>query len=434
MGLIGELFRCFLPSQDAFLFMWLLACLGCAAIAVTIERWRDIGRRTDYDAARLFDRIKRCIDDKRLEDAISLCSNAGMRALPRIIAAGIEKFKIEPFLVPQAMSEESTHACAAIERRLSYLVMFGNVSTLLGLLGTVYGLIMAFTAVGQPGVAAVEKSSLLAAGISTAMNSTLVGLSISIPCVVIYSLLRAKADAALQEMDRFAVATLKLLNPPALGRRTVTSLTRRSNGDEDVADTDVTPMLNLMVMLIPFLLTSSEFVKIGAIDLKLPESSQTAGGGGDLNSQAQEAKLDLGVVITAKGFTLFNYFKTDKDSASTVEGQAPDIPLVNGEYDYATLNTRLADVKKQTLGEILRTRFSNLPADATLYQLYNAFSTRLSGLADVFPDHENVKIVAEEAVRYETVVAVMDAARGIRTADGVVTMFPNVTIAGGVVR
>jgi biopolymer transport protein ExbD len=52
----------------------------------------------------------------------------------------------------------------------------------------------------------------------------------------------------------------------------------------------------------------------------------------------------------------------------------------------------------------------------------------------VFPDHESIKIVAEEKMKYKTVVAVMDAARGTRTPDGNVTMFPNVSIAGGIVQ
>jgi biopolymer transport protein ExbB/TolQ/biopolymer transport protein ExbD len=437
MGIFGELLKCFLPAHEAFFFMWLLAVLGLTAVLVTVERWLDINRRTDYDAGGFFEKIKRLIDEKKLDEACRICASGGHRALPRILGAGIKKVQIEPHLVASAMGEESTHMAAAMEKRLSLLVAFGNVSTLLGLLGTVFGLIMSFAAVGRPGVPAVEKSSMLAAGISAAMNSTLVGLSISIPCVIAYSALRARVDTVLMEIDRYAIAILNYLNPPTVTEKHLNSLVRRSGNTEEAADTDVTPMLNLMVMLIPFLLTSSEFVKMGAIELKLPESTQGAGGGGAENKQ--ESKLELGVVITAKGFTLFHYYKPEDKSAQGAQGatlteKLPDIPLVNGQYNFEDLNAKLADVKKKVLFDIVKAYFPSIPPDASLYQLSRAYETKNLSGTTMFSDHEAVKIVAEDKIAYKTVVAVMDAARGTRTPDGNVTMFPNVSIAGGIVQ
>jgi biopolymer transport protein ExbB len=436
MGIFSELLQCFLPSHDAFVFMWFLAALGLSAVAVTLERWLDINRRTDYDAASLFDSMRGLLNDKKYDEAYRICASGGHRALPRILGAGIRKAAIEPHLVAGAMGEESTHMAAAMERRLGLMVMFGNVSTLLGLLGTVFGLIMSFAAVGRPGVEAVEKSALLASGISTAMNSTLVGLSISVPCVMVYAFLRARVDVALMEIDRYAVAILNLLNPPEVTQKKLTSLIRRS-GDEEVADADVTPMLNLMVMLIPFLLTSSEFVKMGAIELKLPESTQAGAGGGGIAAQ-QEAKLELGVVITAKGFNLFHYFKQEDKTAAaagqTLGDKPADIPQVNGQYDYDALNARLGEIKKRVLYEIVKSYYPSIPQDASLYQLYKAYADKNLTSAALFADHEAVKIVGEEKIRYQTVVAVMDAARGTRTPEGNVTMFPNVSIAGGIIQ
>ena len=416
--------------------MWMLLALGVTAVVITIERWLDINRRTDYDAASLFGRIKRLIEEKNLTEAYHICTSGGHRALPRILGAGIKKVEVEPHLVEGAMGEESTHMAAAMEKRLPLLVMFSNVSTLLGLLGTVFGLIMSFAAVGKPGVAAVEKSSLLAAGISAAMNSTLVGLSISVPCILAFAFLRARVDIALVEIDRYAVAILNQLNPPTDSQKKLNSLIRRS-GDEEVADTDVTPMLNLMVMLIPFLLTSSEFVKMGTIELKLPESSQGGAGGGGGEENLQNVKLELGVVITAKGFNLFHYYnQAEKASAAnqTLGEKAADIPLVNGEYNYTELNNKLAEVKRKVLYEIVRQYDPTLPPDASLFKLYEAFvSKNLSGTT-VFADNEDIKLVGEDKVQYKTVVAVMDAARGTHTPEGNVTMFPNVSIAGGIIQ
>ena len=430
MEILSEVGRCFLPTHEAFLFMWFLAAMGFVAGIIALERFVAINQRTDYDAAGLFSKLKVFIEEKKYDEAFQLCSAAGNRALPRILGAGIRKASVAPILVTGAMTEESICMTSALEKRLNYLVMISNSSTLLGLLGTVFGLIMSFAAVGRPDVEAVEKTALLAAGISAAMNSTLVGLSISIICVGIYAWLRSRVDSALSEIDRYAVAIVKTINPPpSLHRRM--SIVKSRSSDEDVADTDVTPMLNLMVMLIPFLLSSSEFVKIGAIELKLPESAQGSGDGSGANSEFQNQKLDVGIVITSKGFNVFSYFKGETAPSQTSE---PDVPLVNREYDYTGLNAKLAEIKRKALIEVLKANVGPVPENANLYQLYRSFSTRdLSGTT-VFPDHESIKIVAEEKMKYKTVVAVMDAARGTRTPDGNVTMFPNVSIAGGIVQ
>jgi biopolymer transport protein ExbB/TolQ/biopolymer transport protein ExbD len=434
MGIFHELLLCFLPTHEAFLFLWILAAMGGLAIFITLERWFEINRRTDYNAPVLFHKIKLLIEDKKQDEAFQICASAGYRALPRVLGSGIRKSQTVLEMVSNAMAEESTHMAAKLEKRLNYLVMLSNASTLMGLLGTVFGLIVSFAAVGRPNVEAAEKSAMLASGISAAMNSTLVGLSISIPSIIAYSFLRSRVDHALSEMDCYAIAILKLLVPANLNMKGHTTLVKRSRDEEEAPDTDVTPMLNLMVMLIPFLLTSSEFVKIGAIELKLPES-QAQGGDGGGAAQQQEVKLDLGIVITAKGFTIYDYFRLEQATAeTTIAEKVPDVPLLNGEYDYPALNKRLSEIKQKVLVEVLKSYIPDQVASASLYQLSKAFASKDFSGNKFLNDHENVKIVAEEQIKYDVVVKVMDAARGTRTPDGDVTMFPNVSIAGGIVQ
>jgi len=439
MGIVSELFQSFLPTHDAFLFMWLLLLVGLTSFSTAAERWWNVKRRTDYDSADLFAFVKNLLDQKKIDQAYQTCVAGGKRLLPRIFACGIKKAQTNPLLVQDAMSEESIYAASVLEKRLNYLVMFGNVSTLFGLLGTVYGLIMSFEAVSRPEVAATEKSALLAAGISTAMNSTLVGLSISVLSVLIYAFLRARVDTALQDIDRYAIAIMNILNPPDATKGHTKMLTRRTGAEEEPADADVTPMLNLMIILIPVLLTSSEFARMGAIELKLPESVQgAAGGAGTGMDEQQELKLELGVLITSKGFNVFHYFKNlakpQADTAQKIADMQPDVPLINGKYDYEGLSKQLSDVRQKVLVEVDKSLGLNVPAGASLFRLYDSYIKAGSPQPTMFPDHETVKIVAEEKTRYETVVSTMDAARGIRTAEGSITMFPNVSIAGGVVQ
>ena len=436
MGLITELLRAFSPSHDAFLFMWLLTSLGVVAMVIVFERWKNLRRCSDYNAARLFESVKQKIDDKKMDEAFALCASGGVRALPRILAAGIKKAQLDPLLASGAMAEESTHMAAFMSKRMNLLVMFGNVFTLFGLLGTVYGLITSFNAVSKPSIAAIEKSAMLASGISTAMNSTLVGLSLSVITVMLYAFIHARLESVLIEIDRYGIAALNFLVPPDVTRKKLVSLTRTSADDDDIPDADVTPMLNLMVILIPVLLTSSEFVKVGAIELKLPTAAQAGAGAGGGASIGQSAKLDLGIVITTKGFNVFSYFKAENQAATmaSMQGTQPDIPLVGTKYDFAALNNKLMEIKKKALLQIIVSSYAGVTDQTSLLELYKSYMSKDFSNVQLFADHECVKIIADDKITYETVVGVMDAARGASVDGNHVTMFPNVTIAGGIIQ
>ena len=295
-------------------------------------------------------------------------------------------------------------------------------------MGTIYGLILAFAAVAQPHVSPVEKSSMLAVGISAAMNTTLLGLVIAVPCVLVYSIFRSRINETVTEIDRYATALLKVMTPEDIVQKSYKVSDRRVREEVDT-EPNMVPFMNLMVVLIPLLLSSSEFVKIGMIELKLPESSQGGGGGGASDAALQETKLDLGVVVTDKGFNLFHHFKQDSHHHGDV-----DIPLKQGEYDYADLTLKLAEVKQKALREILRTVKPDIPEQAPLFQLYTTYTKHDFSAVRLFSDHESIKIVADDKTRYQVVVSVMDAARGAATSLGTVTMFPHVSIAGGILQ
>lgn len=439
MNIFAELIKAFYPDQSGFAFMWILAFLAVAALGLIIERWLDIRKRTNVDAESFIEHLKLLINEKRIDEAYKLCHAAGRRALPRIVGAGIKRKGQPSEVILSAMEEESLHLIPILEKRINYILMFGNISTLLGLMGTIFGLILSFAAVARPDVDPVEKSSLLAAGISTAMNTTLLGLMISVPCVLIFSLFKSKVDNTVQDIDRYAASLLKVLLPTESVRKEYRVSGKRIKEEVDT-EPNIAPMMNLMVILIPLLLSSAEFVKIGAIELKLPESSGGGGGGGGGPAEEKkDVKLDLGIVITKKGFDLFHYFKeTEKENEpkkAEAEGSPKPvaIPMKSGKYDFEGLNTALADVKKKALFEIIRAANPTLPQGSTLQQLYNHYTKNDYSGIETFKDHESVKIVAEEQIQYETVVSVMDAARGTKTPHGTVSMFPNVSLAGGII-
>src|SRR5690606_11332717 len=123
-----------------------------------------------------------------------------------------------------------------IQSRTQFLATVANVATLLGLLGTILGLIQSFEAVGNANPQ--ERAALLANGISTAMNATMLGLGIAIPCMVAYSFLVARTNRLAGQMERAAIQVLDVLKQryyaqPSQGERLRAS--RRSNPSLELA-------------------------------------------------------------------------------------------------------------------------------------------------------------------------------------------------------
>jgi biopolymer transport protein ExbB len=106
-----------------------------------------------------------------------------------------------------AMEESMMEIVPQLEKRTPYVAMAANIATLLGLLGTIMGLIQAFTAVANANPA--EKADLLSASISVAMNTTAFGLMVAIPLLVTYTVLTSKTG---EIVDSLEMATVKVLN------------------------------------------------------------------------------------------------------------------------------------------------------------------------------------------------------------------------------
>jgi biopolymer transport protein ExbB/TolQ len=130
-------------------------------------------------------------------------------AISRILAYGLNRAQSSQRRddVEIAMEEGLMEAVPELEKRTPYLATFANIATLLGLLGTIIGLIQAFTAVSSANPA--EKADMLSASISVAMNTTAFGLMVAIPLLLIYAVLQTKTT---QLVDSLEMASVKFLN------------------------------------------------------------------------------------------------------------------------------------------------------------------------------------------------------------------------------
>lgn len=111
--------------------------------------------------------------------------------------------------IEAAMEEGMMEVMPELEQRTHYLATFANIATLLGLLGTIIGLIQAFTAVA--GADPAEKADLLSASISVAMNTTAFGLVAAIPLILIHSYLATKTARLVDNIEMAAVKCLNLI-------------------------------------------------------------------------------------------------------------------------------------------------------------------------------------------------------------------------------
>jgi len=109
-----------------------------------------------------------------------------------------------------AMEESMMEIVPQLEKRTPFVALFANISTLLGLLGTIMGLIAAFTAVANANPA--EKADLLSASISVAMNTTAFGLMAGIPLLIFHAVLSSKTSEIIDSLEMVSVKTLNLIS------------------------------------------------------------------------------------------------------------------------------------------------------------------------------------------------------------------------------
>jgi biopolymer transport protein ExbB/TolQ len=175
------------------------------AVAVIIDRVR-IFRRARTDTYLLREDVTNCLEEGRLDDAIRRCREhdgpvaavllAGLNKYRRLKEHGRSRTEIES-ITTKTMEDYAPRALDTLETRLNLLVLVGSISPLLGMTGTVTGMIKAFTQMSTAGVDA----SGVASGISEALVTTAAGLLIAMPAVAAYNILAKRVDRIALEIE-----------------------------------------------------------------------------------------------------------------------------------------------------------------------------------------------------------------------------------------
>lgn len=189
-------------------FMWIIAIVWCVGIAIAVERLKAYFKY-DIDGKSLMGNIKKYVIGNQVQDAIQSCSES--KALCSFVMKnGLKRANQSKEQIQDALEASILEVVPMISQRLGYLALAANLSTLLGLLGTIQGLIQSFAAVAN--AEASQKAQLLAEGIAVAMNTTALGLISAISLMVVHSYLMAKGEKMIQEVEENSVKLLDLLS------------------------------------------------------------------------------------------------------------------------------------------------------------------------------------------------------------------------------
>jgi biopolymer transport protein ExbB/TolQ len=193
--------------QDGGPFMYPIALVLGVGLAISLERFFYLTSQTRVNRQD-FARILPLLKQSRQRELAEL-TRKSKSAMARIIADGLNRRTVSRRRsdIEYAMEEGLLEILPNIERRTPYLATFANIATLLGLLGTIIGLIAAFTAVANADPA--EKATLLSQSISIAMNTTAFGLMVAIPLLLVHSMLQSKTSAIVESLE---IAVVKFLN------------------------------------------------------------------------------------------------------------------------------------------------------------------------------------------------------------------------------
>ena len=190
-------------------FMYPILLVFAVGVAVAVERFVTLSVVTSKNQA-VWDKVQPLLANGEFDEARELTSN-DESTISQVLNMGLslqgavrrrEDIEI-------AMEESMMEIVPRLEKRTPYVALSSSIATLLGLLGTIMGLIQAFTAVANANPA--EKADLLSASISVAMNTTAFGLMAGIPLLLLHAVLFTKTTEIVDSLEMASVKTLNLI-------------------------------------------------------------------------------------------------------------------------------------------------------------------------------------------------------------------------------
>ncbi len=220
MGEIADLAN-FVKEGGGASYMVVIVAAMCTGIAV--ERWVRIQFHYSINSRAFMAKLKKYILSDNIDRAISLCNSKSQALLPRVLKSGLTRAKDSTQDIQNAIDEATLEVLPKLEARALYLPTLANLATLIGLFGTIFGLIVAFRASGEA-LDAVSRQTHLQEAIAIAMHTTALGIFVAIPTLFVHAVLQSKINSIISDIDQYSVKLVNLLSASQkMGRQAVSS-------------------------------------------------------------------------------------------------------------------------------------------------------------------------------------------------------------------
>jgi biopolymer transport protein ExbB len=195
--------------QDSGVAIYFSIAIMAIGLAIAIERYVFLNRARSQNR-KLWAQLLPMLQGGRFKEVLGLAQKSDA-AIGKIVAHGLERMQSPGRRedIDAAMEEGMMEIVPRLEKRTHYIATFANVITLVGLLGTIIGLIKGFTAVAA--VNPAEKAELLSASISIAMNNTAFALSVAIPFLLLHAFLQARTGEIVDGLEAAKISFLNLV-------------------------------------------------------------------------------------------------------------------------------------------------------------------------------------------------------------------------------
>ncbi len=186
-----------------------IAGVGLYGFVLIYDRFKALYVDYSLPAEPFMKQIMTLIEQDKVDEAITFCAANEKKPLAFVVKRVLERSDRDEKAIEQSLDIAASEVAPKLVKNLGHLAMVANVVTLVGLFGTVIGLIVAFKAISFADV--TQKQTILAQGISIAMTATALALMVAIPTMFTYSFLHAKQGALFSEIDMYSNKLIEVL-------------------------------------------------------------------------------------------------------------------------------------------------------------------------------------------------------------------------------
>ncbi len=198
-------------------FLVLNMCTSAIVLTIVIERFAFQMTRYRVNSKEFFAQVKKLVAAGNIDRAIKLCE-ADDYPILQLVKAGLTHANKGPDEIDASLSEKLSELKPQSEKRIGALWSLANIATLIGLLGTVAGLIATFGAIAAPGLSQSDKQRMLSNGIAEAMYNTALGLGIAVFCMITHIILHTRAKTIQHDLEGTMERTFNLLTISKTGQ------------------------------------------------------------------------------------------------------------------------------------------------------------------------------------------------------------------------